>query len=219
MSDTQEMEWITEQLRGLAVDVGTLHFDPSNARLHNERNLQAIAASLNRFGQRKPVVVQRETRTVIAGNGTLGAARSLGWSHVAAVFVDDDPTTATGYAIADNRTAELATWDEAVLGSLLQSVASGFDAEELGFSSGEIESFLASDQVFDSDFDLQKTPEEKKEAWDGTEIRQVVLLFGADEFKEAVGMLEQASDDLGTDSNSDTVLELLRSHCSARDNA
>ena len=44
------------------------------------------------------------------GNGTLRAAKQLGWSHVAVLWVEDDPATAAGYGIADNRTGELSGW-------------------------------------------------------------------------------------------------------------
>ncbi|HVV98916.1 MAG TPA: hypothetical protein VHB77_01180, partial [Planctomycetaceae bacterium] len=57
--------------------------------------------------------------------GRLQAAIELGWSHIAAVIVDEDNASAISFAIADNRTAELAEWDDAVLGQLLHSVAVG----------------------------------------------------------------------------------------------
>ena len=113
---------IVEALRALAVPITRLVPDPANARTHDERNLDAIRGSLAAYGQRKPVVVNRRTGVVEAGNGTLRAALSLGWTHLAAVFVDDDPVTATGFAIADNRTAELAGWDEATLQKLLADI-------------------------------------------------------------------------------------------------
>jgi hypothetical protein len=67
-------------------------------------------------------VVNRRTGTIEAGNGTLQAALALGWSHLAVVYVDDDPTTAAGFTIADNRTAELAEWDREALDKLLSDL-------------------------------------------------------------------------------------------------
>jgi DNA modification methylase len=137
-----DLDWIAEDLRGLALEVEELTQDPSNARLHPERNMEALKASLHRFGQRKPVVVRREGMIVIAGNGTLEAARALGWSHLAAVIVEDDATTATGYAIADNRTAELAEWDTRALYALLESVGGELPLTDLGFNEEELEALL-----------------------------------------------------------------------------
>jgi DNA modification methylase len=113
---------IAEQLRPLAVPCADLLLDPANARRHPEPNLEAIKGSLRVYGQRKPVVVNRRTGIIEAGNGTLQAALALGWSHLAVVYVDDDPMTAAGFSIADNRTAELAEWDRAALDKLLSEI-------------------------------------------------------------------------------------------------
>lgn len=122
-----DLSHITEGLRPLAVPVGDLQFDPANAMTHDDANLAAIRGSLVVYGQRKPIVVNRRTHTVEAGNGTLQAALSLNWAHVAAVFVDDDPAMAAGYAIADNRTAQLAEWDKEALDKLLREVSTRND--------------------------------------------------------------------------------------------
>jgi ParB-like chromosome segregation protein Spo0J len=113
---------IAESLRSLAVPIDSIDMDPANARKHPTENIEAIRASLRVYGQRKPIVVNRRTRTVEAGNGTLAAGRMLGWKYIAAVFVDDDSMTAAEFAIADNRTAELAEWDQAALEATLRSL-------------------------------------------------------------------------------------------------
>jgi ParB-like chromosome segregation protein Spo0J len=99
-----------------------LKLDPRNARKHDARNLAAIAASLKRFGQVKPIVANRATRQIAAGNGTYLAAQQLGWTHLAVVWVEQDAASHLGYSLADNRTAELASWDEEMLQALLLEV-------------------------------------------------------------------------------------------------
>lgn len=106
----------------ITVDIDTLHEDPANARLHNERNLQAIAASLKQFGQVEPLVTSKATGKVIGGNGRLQAMRSLGWTRVNINQVDIDDTQATALGLALNRTAELAEWDHSALAKLSQSL-------------------------------------------------------------------------------------------------
>ena len=97
-----------------SVPVQDLRLDPGNARRHGRRNLDAIKGSLSSFGQRRPLVVLPDL-TVIAGNGTLEAMRELGWTEVAVTVVPEDWSAdqARAYALADNRTAELAEWDDA----------------------------------------------------------------------------------------------------------
>lgn len=116
---------IVESLQPLAVTINDLIVDPANAMSHSQENLDAIRGSLRVYGQRKPIVVNRRNNVVEAGNGTLTAARSLGWQRIAVVFVDDDPAVAAGFAIADNRTAQLAEWDEEALDKLLREVETG----------------------------------------------------------------------------------------------
>lgn len=143
-SGAADLSHIVEGLRPLALPLGKLNEDPKNARRHPERNLQATVNSLRRFGQRKPVVVNRNGMVIEAGNGTYAAAKQLGWSHIAVVLVDDDPTTAAGYAIADNRTAELAEWDYASLADLVETIKA--DEEELlgeiGWDTAELDMML-----------------------------------------------------------------------------
>src|SRR5262249_11973240 len=82
-TDTTDLEYIAEPLRTLAVPCDKSLLDPINARRHPEANLEAIKASLRVYGQRKPVVVNRRTGAIEAGNGTLQAASELRWSHLA----------------------------------------------------------------------------------------------------------------------------------------
>ena len=122
--------------------IADLRNDPANVRSHDNRNIEAIAGSLTRFGQQKPIVVD-PTGVVIAGNGTLEAARSLGWESIVVVESDLSGAERTAYAIADNRTAELASWDEESLSAMLQSMDDDL-RHVTGFSDDDIAALLAS---------------------------------------------------------------------------
>ena len=116
------------------VKIDDLELDPHNARRHDKRNLDAIARSLKEFGQRKPIVVWRNR--VVAGNGTLIAARSLGWKEIAIARCPDDwdEVRVKAFALADNRSAELASRDEQVLTAQLKELElAEFDVEAIGF--------------------------------------------------------------------------------------
>jgi DNA modification methylase len=117
------------------VPIAALSLDPRNARKHGRRNLDAIRGSLEAFGQRRPLVVRQDGQ-VIAGNGTLVAMRDLRWTEVSITRVPagwtDDQVRA--YALADNRTAELAEWDDVVLAGMLAELdAGGWDLNSIGF--------------------------------------------------------------------------------------
>jgi len=127
--------------------ISDVRVDPGNVRAHSERNLEAIKTSLLKFGQRKPIVVGRDD-IVQAGNGTVAAARALGWERVAVVRSPLKGSEATAYSIADNRTSELAEWDESALAKALGSLKNedGIDELATGFNEKEIERLLAQDQ-------------------------------------------------------------------------
>lgn len=132
-----DLSYIAESLRPLAVPIDSLHEDPANARVGHD--VARIAASLQQYGQRKPIVANRlQSGKIEAGNGTFRAAKQLGWSHVAVVFVDDDAATAAGYGVADNRVGEFSRWDTDVLREISQTTGDLF----IGFEPAELDELV-----------------------------------------------------------------------------
>lgn len=133
---------IHPDLEALAIDIDTLEHDPRNARTHDEENLQAIEHSLREHGQRKPIVVQVTDdgrRIVRAGNGTMEAAKRMGWTQLAAVQVHEDDEHAMAFALRDNRTAELAAWDFGVLSGVVHDLEmADIDTSILGWSESDL---------------------------------------------------------------------------------
>lgn len=141
MSDA--LHHVNPDLERLLVPLEELRPDDQNARRHTARNLDAIMASYREFGQQKPLVVMTDGR-VVAGNGQLEAAHQLGWTHIAVVRFSDEQK-ARAFAIADNRSGELAEWDEAQLLATLTDLRDegvdvegilAFDAAEMGALAG-----------------------------------------------------------------------------------
>ena len=133
-----------------SIAVAELSLDPSNVRKHSRRNLDAIKASLRKFGQQKPIVVDAKG-IVLAGNGTLTAAKELGWTEIQATRTELAGVEATAFAIADNRTAELAEWDEDGLAKVLESLKVE-DADLLaatGYDSAEVDKMVGAEVVED----------------------------------------------------------------------
>lgn len=115
------------------VDIESLTLDPKNARSH-DGGIPEIAASLNEFGQRRNVVVWHDV--VMAGNGVVMAARTLGWTQIEIARLPDewDYERAQAYALIDNRTAELSGWNVPVLDELRLSLdEQGWDLTGFGF--------------------------------------------------------------------------------------
>jgi ParB-like chromosome segregation protein Spo0J len=124
------------------VAIESLKVDPANARLHGERNLGAIVASLQRWGQAEPLVVNARTGRLVAGHGRLEATRKLGWRDADIVEVDLAEIDATALGIALNRTAELAEWDGGALAALLEQLGAEDALAGVGFEEVEIQTLL-----------------------------------------------------------------------------
>ena len=124
------------------VPVNSISQDPANLRKHGERNIDAIVASLRKFGQQHPIVIDSKG-IILSGNGRYMAAVKLGWHEIEAVESDLTGSSATAYAIADNRTAELAEWDTTALAETLRALQSEeFDTDAAGYSESEIDALV-----------------------------------------------------------------------------
>lgn len=135
------------------IKIAELTLDPNNARTHDEKNLKAVADSLKEFGQRKPIVVDSKN-IIVAGNGTVTAAKTLGWETIEVARIPEDWSAdrIKAYALADNRTAELADWDQTVLSSqLIDLQTEGWDLSNLGFDDfgkrTELDTEIVEDEV------------------------------------------------------------------------
>jgi len=139
------------------IKITELSLDPSNVRKHGRKNLDAIKASLRKFGQQKPIVVDAKG-IVLAGNGTLAAAKELGWTEIDIVRTQLEGVEATMFAIADNRTAELAEWEDSLAEVLQKLQADGHDLNDLGYDQNDRDELLARFQNTD-----QPAPESSTE--------------------------------------------------------
>lgn len=130
---------IAKDLQPLAVSIDQLVLAERNPRVGD---VAAIRKSYERFGQRKPIVVSRETSEIIAGNHQYMAALELGWTEIAVVWVDDDPETQAAYSIADNRIGQLGEWNVSALIEAFDFVDAS-DLEAAGFTDIDVEDFRA----------------------------------------------------------------------------
>ncbi|HEV3175082.1 MAG TPA: DNA methyltransferase [Stellaceae bacterium] len=127
--------------------IDALKPDPANPRLHNRKQIRQIANSIEAFGFNVPILVDCDGK-VIAGHGRLLACGELGWTEVQTLCLDHLTTAqARAFMIADNRLAEVATWDDQLLAEQLRELSLlglDFKIEVTGFELGEIDLRIAS---------------------------------------------------------------------------
>jgi hypothetical protein len=124
------------------IPIGDLSPDPENARSHDRRSLDSIKQSLTLFRQQKPVVADSNL-VVRAGNGIYLAALELGYTHLLVRVSSLPADKLKAFALADNRTAELSTWNDEALARDLRYLAA-LDAKLIvGFSTTELSVYTA----------------------------------------------------------------------------
>jgi DNA modification methylase len=135
-----------EPLKVIYRRIDELKPDPANPRRHSKKQIRQIANSIKAFGFNAPILIDRDGN-IIAGHGRWWACRELGWSEVPTICVDHlTPTQVRAFMIADNRLAEIATWDDRLLAEQLKDLCSpglDFNVKVTGFEMGEIDLRIA----------------------------------------------------------------------------
>ena len=118
-----------------------------NARTHSPEQVAQIAASIVEFGFTNPILAGSDG-VIVAGHGRLAAAQKLGLATVPVVVLDHlTPTQRRALIIADNRIAENAGWDEALLRIEMADLQDAdFDLSLTGFDADALAELMAGDE-------------------------------------------------------------------------
>lgn len=123
---------IRPELAHLTIDIDSIRPNPDNP---NSGDVDIVAESLALNGQYLPILVDTETRTILAGHTRWTAALSLGWTHIAAVLLTTEGWEGARILLADNRTGQRARMDEglllAALGALPDLSGTGYDRDDV----------------------------------------------------------------------------------------
>jgi DNA modification methylase len=130
-----------------------------NARTHSEAQVALIAGSIRGFGFTNPVLVDGENG-IIAGHGRVMAARKLGLAQVPVIELAHlSETQRRAYILADNKLAEQAGWDKALLALELGDLQDmAVDLASLGFEPGELDALLRSGEADEREDDVPPVP-------------------------------------------------------------
>lgn len=124
-----------DDLKDLIVPIDRVLPHPDNPR---NGDIEAIAESIEVNGFISPVIAQRSTSRILAGNHRYHALHALHSEVIPVVWVDVDDDQARRFLLADNRTSDLGTYDNGLLADLLAQIedtvglqGSGYDGEDL----------------------------------------------------------------------------------------
>lgn len=193
------------------IPIDSIEPHPRNPR---RGNLDAIARSLDAFGQTKSIVVQASTRYVVAGNhARKGALERLDWTYIAATVGEMDDATALDYLLADNRSSDLATYDGDLLAELVVDADARGDIERTGYSKNDLGAILAENEeraaaalAGGGGGGGEKPHRETADA----AMREVVLLFEAEQHAEFARFAKMLQREWSTGGTIETVFRAVK---------
>jgi hypothetical protein len=191
---------------------------PGNPRKHD---LPKIMASLAKYGQQSPLTVQRSTGYVCKGNGTLEAAKRLGWKRIAAREEDFDNDTALQYLYADNKASDLAEYDAAKTAAGLRKLVEGpgladtlwtvDELEDLEFGlQGAAETIAEEFKGGYADAGEEGTAREASGQRSGEKMKEVPLVLSLADHAEFIGNVKKLREIYGTTGTIATIVEAVK---------
>jgi ParB-like chromosome segregation protein Spo0J len=183
---------------------------PRNARRHSDEQVGQLVESIRRFGFTFPVLVS-EGGEIIAGHGRVDAARALQLDAVPVIVArgwSEDQCRA--YALADNRLAEQATWDQEMLASEVKALlTAGVDMAGVGFSATELDAYLPkNDGAFLSGLGTEERDEDPPDAHvDGRGV-SLNLHYAPEERDRVARYLKRERDSRGLKTIAEALLAL-----------
>ncbi len=128
------------------VSIDSVKAHPKNAR---QGNINIICQSLKHNGQYRPIVVDKRTNYILAGNHTWKAAKSLKWKTIEVGYITTtDDKQALRILLADNRANDISAYDKPLLAKVLKELSkNATDLEGSLFDISDIEQLTKFDNV------------------------------------------------------------------------
>ena len=194
-----------------AIPVDTLSEHPDNPRRGDDK---AVADSVDANGFYGAILVQKSTGRVLAGHTRLRVARDAGVKTLPGIWVDVDDKQARRILLADNRTSDLAFYDdEALFKVLAEALEEDGTLVGTGYDTTTYRLLLAADEAGDDGMlgNVRQglKPTDRADAYEAADIRSIILPYAGEDYGHVVEMLTQLRQQRDLDTNAEVVLQLL----------
>jgi ParB-like chromosome segregation protein Spo0J len=203
-------------MEAMAVEINLLKEFTGNPR---KGNVAKLVESLKTNGQYKPIVVQKSTHQILAGNHLWKAAKELNWQLIDVVYVDVDEEGAKKIVAADNRLGELGTYDEQALLDLLEEInleGTGYEPADVDDLLAFLEEKVAVDWKTGNPLEGQQenvqhrpTLSERAEHYAERTIRLLMCEYPNAQYVWIIEKLTALREQYGVESNADAILKLV----------
>jgi hypothetical protein len=192
-----------------AIDIDAIHEHPANPRRGDD---DAVAESIEANGFWGGILVQRSTGAIIGGNTRYRAMRAAGETTIPGFWIDCDDAEAKRIMLADNRTSDLAFYDDPLLVSLLGELHSTPEGlYGTGYDDSAYDLLLRQTDRQDEPTGVGQgnTPGDRRESYDAADVRSLILAYDAAEYAVMVENLAKLRATHGVDTNAEVVAILV----------
>jgi hypothetical protein len=205
---TDAVPWRNRITRHADVPPSELVAHPLNARRHGRMQADALNGVLSEVGVVQSVIVNERTGRMLDGHLRAELALARREPSVPVVYVDLDESEERLILATFDPLGAMADADRAALGDLL----GGLRVSDAALAT--LLETLAPRPVF-SEGDDGRSPAERLVIFEANQIRQISLHYAAEDYAEAVELLDGLRVEYGEDNNAEAVLRLLREHARA----
>jgi ParB/Sulfiredoxin domain len=187
---------------------------PLDSLIPHPRNVRhgdvgAIVQSLEAHGQFRPLVVQMSTRHIIGGNHTWRAMKALAWTDADVTILDVTDEEALRMLLVDNRSSDLATYDDSGLADVLRQLAEAGSLAGTGYDGDDLDDLLFRLAGDAGTMDTGVSTAEAVAGYEARGIKSFVLPYPAVEWEMMNILWAKLREEQGVDNNSDAVHKLL----------
>ena len=186
-----------------------------NAKLHSKDQVQALVASIEKFGFTNPVLID-ENGEIIAGHGRVLAAKKMGMTEVPTrTLANMTEEQKRAYRLADNRISEIGGgWDAVLLREEHEELKAllDFDVALTGWSESEVLALSLDDEATQKESDFRYPAQKDEFIPKDTSIQNIVLIYPLDEYKAVINAMSEYAEQFGLSNNAEVVQHLLESN-------
>lgn len=162
----------------------------------NDEAVEYVANSIKQFGFKVPIVIDKNN-VIVAGHTRYKASMELGLKEVPCIVADDlTPAQIKAFRIAENKTNDLASWNDDLLGQELKDVIEDFDMTDFGF--GDFEISMLTDDMEPEAYDDELIKQYSNNADDFLTNKRVIITYKTDEETEFLkNLFKEDKEELG----------------------
>ena len=169
---------------------------------NNDAAIEAVSLSIQRFGFNQPVLINMDN-IICAGHTRVEAAKLLELETIPVIRKEMTKAQFIAYNIADNKTGELATWDDDLLRECVSDLGEIEEVEIPGFNEEEIQDLMGSS-------DLGESKDSESEDEDSPDVKKMTFAFSARQHKIVENKLAAIQSENKLNNHSDALVRVLK---------